>query len=217
MDLPLLTAWVHTASAEPGADDPAWIPPDGCQDLIGVQTPDGVTTWHVFALAQGAETVCLSPGVNVRGYRLHPGSQVDEATLIALTRHLPFEADEKVRTALAHTSRLNPSVQEALHALAHAPSVAAAAHGLGVSLRTLERLTHRHTQQPPGFWRGLARVRQAARALTTPCPLAELAVDHGFSDQAHLNLAFRHWLGCTPTQLRANPERLALLHATGHG
>ncbi|GAB4090086.1 AraC family transcriptional regulator [Hydrogenophaga soli] len=217
MDFPLLTAWVHTASAQPGADEPAWIPPDGCQDLIGVQTPDGVTTWHVFALAQRAETVCLPPGVSVRGYRLHPGSQVDDATLLALTRHQPFEADAEVRTALAHTSRLNPNVQEALHALAHAPSVAAAAHSLGVSLRTLERLTHRHTQQTPGFWRGLARVRQAARALTTPCPLAELAVDHGFSDQAHMNLAFRHWLGCTPTQLRASPDRLALLHATGHG
>jgi AraC-like DNA-binding protein len=217
MDFPLLTAWVHTASAQPGADDLAWIPPDGCQDLIGIQSPDGATTWHVFALAQRAETVPLPKGVCVRGYRLHPGSQVDEATLLALTRHLPFEADAEVRTTLAHTSRLNLHVQEALHALAHAPSVAAAAHGLGVSLRTLERLTHRHTQQTPGFWRGLARVRQAARALTTHSPLVELAVDHGFSDQAHFNLACRHWLGCTPAQLRASPERLVLLHATGHG
>lgn len=213
----LLTAWIHHAQPDEVTNGPAWIPPDGCQDLIGMEKPDGTTTWHVFTLAQHAQTVWLPPGVRVRGYRLRPGSQIDENTLIALTRQLAFDADTEVQTALSLSSHVEPRALEALQTLAHAPSVTAAAKSLGVSPRTLERLTIRTTRQTPNFWRGLARVRQAACSLRTDHPLADIAADHGYADQAHLNLAFRRWLRCTPGQLRASPDRLALLQDTGHG
>jgi len=32
-----------------------------------------------------------------------------------------------------------------------------------------------------------------------------------------MNLAFRHWLGCTPQQLQRDPQRLGLLLQSGYG
>lgn len=48
-------------------------------------------------------------------------------------------------------------------------------------------------------------------------PLAELAADHGYADQAHMTRAFRRWLGITPAGLRRDPDRAALLAASGYG
>jgi transcriptional regulator GlxA family with amidase domain len=88
-----------------------------------------------------------------------------------------------------------------------------------VSPRTLERLLHRHTAHTPAFWRSLARVRQTARCLAGQphWSLAEVAALHHWADQSHMNLAFRHWLGCTPRQLQRDPQRLGLLLQSGYG
>ena len=107
-------------------------------------------------------------------------------------------------------------MQEALHALAHIRTVGAAAQSLGVSERSLERLTQRATGQPPRFWRALARVRRAARDLATPQPLAEIAADHGYADQAHLSRDCLRWLGQTPAALRRSPEQLATVAQAGY-
>lgn len=193
----------------------AWIPPDGCQDLVGIALPGGPVQWHVYALSPQAETIALPAGARLCGFRLAPGTQVDTEALLQRTHALDLELDDgqQAMALLADTCTLDARVEESLQALAHAPSVTQAARSLGVSPRTLERLLHRHTAHPPAFWRSLARVRQTAHCLAAQLhwPLAEVA------DQPHMNLAFRHWLGCTPRQLQHDPQRLGLLLQSGYG
>jgi AraC-like DNA-binding protein len=47
--------------------------------------------------------------------------------------------------------------------------------------------------------------------------LAELAADQGFSDQAHMTREFRHWLGVTPAQVRAQVAWRDLMAQSGYG
>lgn len=62
-------------------------------------------------------------------------------------------------------------------------------------------------------------MRQTAHCLAAQLhwPLAEVAALHHWADQPHMNLAFRHWLGCTPRQLQHDPQRLGLLLQSGYG
>jgi AraC-like DNA-binding protein len=84
-----------------------------------------------------------------------------------------------------------------------------------VTPRTLQRQFRENALPPPGFWLGLARARRAALELRTGAPLADIAADAGYADQAHMTRAFRQWFGATPAQLREDACRLALLAQSG--
>ncbi len=201
------------------AQEQAWIPPDGCQDLVGIALPGGPVQWHVYALSPQAETIALPAGARLCGFRLAPGTQVDTEALLRRAGTLGLDDGQQAIALLADTCTLDARVEESLQALALAPSVVQAGRALGVSARTLERLLHRHTTRPPTFWRSLARVRQTARSLAAQpaWPLAEVAALHHWADQSHMNLAFRHWLGCTPRQMQRDAQRLSLLLQSGYG
>jgi transcriptional regulator GlxA family with amidase domain len=113
--------------------------------------------------------------------------------------------------------RLDARVEEALAALADTASIRHAVGALGVSERSLERLVQTATGQPPRYWRALARVRRAAQALDSAQPLAAIAADHGFADQAHFSRECRRWLGQTPSHLRKAPALLATAAQAGYG
>lgn len=213
----LLGMWRHQCAT--GTQEQAWIPPDGCQDLVGIALPGGAVQWHVYALSMRAETIALPVGALLCGYRLAPGTVVDTETLLRRAHALDLEDESRALTLLAESSTRDPRVQESLQALATTPSVAHAANSPGVSPRTLERLVRAQTGQTPTFWRTLARVRQTALSLDLhrTWPLPEVAAAHGYADQAHMNLAFRRWLGCTPTQLQRDAQRLTLLRQSGFG
>ncbi|MFO6419324.1 helix-turn-helix domain-containing protein [Hylemonella sp. W303a] len=127
------------------------------------------------------------------------------------------ELERRVLAALEEHTRLDPCVQEALHTLAHAHSVRHAVKALGVSQRGLERLTQQATARPPRFWLALARVRRAVRDLGTARPLAEIAADHGYADQAHFSRECRRWLGQSPSMLRRHPLGLMTATEAGYG
>lgn len=97
------------------------------------------------------------------------------------------------------------------------PNVTTAARALGLSERSLERLLLGGTGRTPVYWKRLARLRRVARALSPEVPLAELAVDHGFADQAHMTREFRRWLGTTPTRVQACASWRLLLAQSGYG
>lgn len=181
--------------------------------------PDGPVQWHVYALSPQAETIALPARARLCGFRLAPGTQVDTEALLQRTHAMDLDDGQQAMALLADTCTLDARVEESLQALVHAPSVTQAARSLGVSPRTLERLLRRHTAHPPAFWRSLARVRQTARSLAAlpHWPLAEVAALHHWADQSHMNLAFRHWLNCTPRQLQRNTQRLELLLQSGYG
>jgi AraC-like DNA-binding protein len=113
-------------------------------------------------------------------------------------------------------ARVDARVGEALDCLREAPALSVAQARLGVSARSLERLLSGHTQRGPLWWRNLARARHCARALAGATPLAELAADHGYADQAHMTRDLRRWFGATPTRLRAMPALIATLAAPAY-
>lgn len=97
-------------------------------------------------------------------------------------------------------------------AAAHAARLIAASGGrcamrdvaavVGVGERRLQQLFHAHVGLAPRAWRRLARLRACLRALRERPALrwADLAVDGGFYDQAHLVNEFRALCGMTPTE-----------------
>lgn len=215
--------------------------PDGCSDLILHVDVHGQSGWHVSALAEAAMEVPGRAGEQWLGYRLQPGTSVEAAALLravqaahAIWQQRKYRSgppssglthdsaalevlEASVLEAIDHHTHMDPRAQEALHALAYAPTVGAAARSLGVSERSLERLTQRATRQPPRFWRALARVRRAAQGLGTAQPLAEIAADHSYADQAHFSRDCLRWLGQTPASLRRAPQLLATVAQAGYG
>lgn len=209
--------------------------PDGCRDLILHVDVHNQSDWHVSALADAAMEVPGRAGEQWLGYRLLPGTRVDTAALLQtvqamwqqgqrragspslrLSPETP-ELEALVLEAIDHCTHTDSRAQEALHALTQMRTVGAAALSLGVSERSLERLTQRATGQPPRFWRALARVRRAAQGLGTAQPLIEIAADHGYADQAHFSRECLRWLGQTPASLRRTPPLLATLAQVGYG
>ncbi|MFC7479829.1 helix-turn-helix domain-containing protein [Luedemannella flava] len=73
-----------------------------------------------------------------------------------------------------------------------------------LSVRTLQRLAHRHVGLPPLAMIRRRRLQQAAERLRADpgASLAAVAADLGFSDQAHLANEFRTVLGLTPSGYR---------------
>lgn len=79
-----------------------------------------------------------------------------------------------------------------------------AATGMAVSLRTLQRLTHRHVGLPPLALIRRRRLQEAAQRLREEpgTDLAALAADLGYADHAHLTGDFREVLGIVPSGYR---------------
>ena len=192
------------------------VAPDGCRDLIVVVPRSGAPVSFVSALADATETPGFAAGDRAVGVRLRAGVRVDERALAASLRGGERCDDGDLFAAIADAVTLAPRVREALACLREAPALALAQGRLGVSERSLERLLSQGTGRGPLFWRNLARARRCARALAGAAPLAELAADHGYADQAHMTRELRRWFGAPPTRLRAMPAFLSTLDAPAY-
>jgi AraC-like DNA-binding protein len=192
------------------------VPPDGCRDLIVVAPRAGAPVCFVSALADTTEMPEFAPGDRAVGVRLRPGAQFDETALLALLRDGERADDSDLMAAIGSAVQLDTRVREALDCLREAPTLLLARRRLGVSERSLERLLALRTQRGPLFWRQLARARRCARALAGTAPLAYLAAEHGYADQAHMTRDLRRWFGATPTGLRATPGFLETLAAPAY-
>ena len=222
-DLPLavLEIWQHTS---PQQACPVVLP-DGCRDLIIRVVPEGEAICFVSALSDKAYTVESVAGERFVGYRFRPGTRLDEVRLLrqvqAVVSDTQALADLMVDPAgglewVDQWAVWDRRVDEAPLSVSAAPTVASAALGLGVSERTLERLLRQVTGRTPGYWKGLARVRRAAAALSGEVSLAELAADHGYADQAHMSRAFQQWFGVSPSRFRADANLLETVRQSGY-
>ena len=183
--------------------------PDGCRDLIVIVPRIGAPVSFVSALADATEEPEFAAGDRAVGVRLRPGAQVDEPAMRALLREGERSDDRDLLDAIGAVVTLDSRVREALDCLQEAPALSTAHARLGVSERSLERLLTQRTQRGRLFWHNLARARRCARALAGGEPLAQLAAEHGYADQAHMARDLRRWFGATPTRLRAMPAFLA--------
>ncbi len=209
----LLSIWRHTSSGAGGS----WVVPDGCLDLIGRQTPGQAPQWTVSNLMDRSIWIDAPEGQRYVGLRMRAGAQVDRARLVASVRGRELDDTPSLLAQIEAAVRLDARVIEALQALSAERSVQAATAQLGVSERTLQRLLSPATGRSPVYWKRLARLRQTALALRQANALADLAHDHGFTDQAHMSRELRAWLGVSPRQLQQQDSLLRLLGEPGFG
>ena len=192
------------------------VAPDGCRDVIVVVPRAGAPVSFVSALADATETPGFAAGDRAVGVRLRPGAQIVVRALADLLRGGERSDDGDLSSAIGAVVTLDARVREALACLREAPALATAHRRLGVSERSLERLLSQRTQRGPLFWRNLARARRCARALAGSEPLAHLAAEHGYADQAHMTRDLRRWFGAAPTRLRGMPGFLSSLAAPAY-
>lgn len=81
-----------------------------------------------------------------------------------------------------------------------------AAVRLAMSVRTLQRLAHRHVGLPPAAMIRRRRLQEAAQRVRDDpqVDLATLAAESGYADHAHLTNDFRSVLGFTPSSYAQN-------------
>jgi AraC-like DNA-binding protein len=193
------------------------VVPDGCIDLVW--TGERVI---VAGPDTSARLVTLAPGSRLVGVRLRPGvagavlglpaselcdlapdasdvvsmpaaSAIVEALASGAAPHAtllgfvdgPFEPDPLIRAAMAALGR--PRAR-----------VGAVAVELGVSARQLQRRVSDAVGYGPKM---LARVLRFRRLqMLAPAPLAELALDAGYADQAHMTAEVTHLAGLSPVR-----------------
>lgn len=191
----VLQKWMHKAQVCAAE----LVLPDGCRDIIRIDHPNGQCEWRVTPLQAAPEIVELTPGADLTGYRLSPGSHISADFLCGLEQGIEVNENDIHHEVTAQTRSA-----EAIRCLSEAEGVERAARASGVSVRSLHRLLIKETGKSPIFWLRLARVRRASQDHQSP--LAAVAADHGFSDQAHMAREFRHWFGLSPRALRSNAK-----------
>lgn len=124
--------------------------------------------------------------------------------------HQRIDRLESIIAARLSTRRvMHPAVPYALERLRADSRIASVLAATGCSHRTLISLFRRSVGLAPKEYCRVLRFRRVLRALSTPGarPLADVAIEAGFSDQAHFSREFRIFAGVTPTEYRrASPD-----------
>jgi hypothetical protein len=71
----------------------------------------------------------------------------------------------------------------------------------GASKRTVRRHVSQVTGLSPNFLSQIERAKYAAKLLQKGVPIAKVAIDAGYSDQAHMTKSVKKIMGSTPAQL----------------
>lgn len=191
---------------------PVTIYPDGCRDVIWWQARGQAPQWRLAPLDLTARRLQGLAGAQMQGFRLRPGAVVSQDLLRVLKPDAP-DAGE----AIAALAAVPADLAEVFAAIVELGplDVAGLARGLGVSARSLQRLTRAATGQGPLYWLRLARLRRAFGLGQQAMPLAHIAHEAGFADQAHFTREARQFHGATPRQLLANGRALQAILAPG--
>ncbi|WP_349367649.1 helix-turn-helix domain-containing protein [Salinarimonas sp.] len=207
----IIARWSHPAQRA----EVATILPDGCVDLILVRDRDGRVRPRVSALMDGPTPVRIAAGAAYHGFRLLPGARID-ATALSAAAAAAGNDEALLLDRLPEFAFRSQVLADALAHLAQARSVTDAAGRAGVRARTLQRVTLRETSRGPDFWRRLARARRAARRAIAGEPLADIAADEGYCDQAHMTRELVRWFGASPWRLARDARLAAQLAEVGY-
>jgi len=207
----------------PKSNSVVW--PDGCRDLIAIISrtrPPEVLCSGLEGAARPVlctdETrfvgVRLAPGVTFPWERADPeGMRMDEdfsEHLASSKQHWGFAHDPKaiLETLIRTIDSLASSPPSWVSNYFEDLNDGTAGRVSSLSERSVRRQLVKATGAPPKYWSGLGRARKAGLEVSrSEVPLAAVAADNGFSDQAHMSREIRRWFGCTPKSLRANREQ----------
>ncbi len=199
--------------------------PDGCRDILiirdnavsrnSLSVDDAhaksnirITDWDDCArVVQVKKGQCLSgfrlcPGLSVEGHDL-AGLINDENEISLFIDYLAFKNSESI--ALVRELTIS------------GVTIKTVAKQAGVSVRTLQRQLKKLNLPKPEYWLQLSRARLAACALPCRVPLADIALEFGYSDQSHMTRDFTRWFGVTPAKLRQDTTLLAEVNQLGAG
>ena len=192
-------------------DRPFLLQPTGRANVFGVRLRWGAGTALVPGPATEwvGRTTTLDELWSIQGRRLLEGLGAVEGF------------GDRVRLAAAWLIRVTEAgapverrVQAALAALDRGADLRRAAQASGVGSRHLERLFHAHVGRSPKVMQRLLRFQSAARVLYGGRPasgLAAVALECGYSDQAHLTREFREFAAITPAAFVGDESGLAEL------
>jgi AraC-like DNA-binding protein len=201
--------WSYAA----GAASSSLIAADGCFDLILEADGRCRMSAFVYAPVTRAHHAHVEAGTRLFGVRLRPGyaaALIDSHTNIlrAVERHAiaearPDELESIVMSAVEDHSRPPNIVADFI---AQARAAAGALRLTSPSSTSRERELQRECRRwlgltPKAFLR-IERAWAARDAIREGGPLAMIAADFGYADQAHLTRDVRELLGVTPRQLR---------------
>lgn len=224
---PVICNWSAELSA---GTDIIW--PDGCRDVIAIMPEGQPATLLCSGLDDTARRIRCQTTTRFVGVRLAPGvtfswEQATPETLrsdrqlqhwsASYLQHIQPQSNHASAGTLLHdlqqhinnTAITPPAWIREFLAESADPSDNCprrlTSTGWPRSERNMRRLLVEYTGRPPRYWQQLARIRAVARAITANDePLAALAAEYRFADQAHMSRDIRRWLGCTPAMLRTD-------------
>ena len=174
--------------------------------------------WAVGALLRPAAVAALVENPAGLVDRAEPLDlpELHDAVVRAMISPVP-PAERRQRATHTMAAWLTSAVGDATDAGRHANTMAdllmasdvrtpeQAATRLAVSVRTLQRMAHRHVGLSPAAMIRRRRLQEAADRIRSGdvTDLAHLAADLGYADHAHLTTDFRTVLGFTPSAYRA--------------
>jgi AraC-like DNA-binding protein len=183
--------WAHLSGLQPG---PAEVRHDG--RMRGVQVDLGVP---------GARALLGVPAGELAGELLEAGdvtahfASVPEQLAGAPRVRWRGLVEAALVTALDRPRReARAEVGHALAQLTRGQPVRATAAEVGLSRRHLGELVRRETGLSPKQFQRVARFQRAHRAVRAGRPLATVAVECGYADQAHLTREWTALAGCSP-------------------
>lgn len=135
-----------------------------------------------------------------------PASLLEQQSLLleALSQLFLRHADRRDRLCIPRPeSKAVSQVRAYLEAhYAESLSIDTLANLVGLSPFYLIRSFQQQVGLPPHAYQRQWQILQAKRSLRSRKPLAEIALEHGFYDQSHLNRSFKQVFGITPGQYR---------------
>lgn len=124
----------------------------------------------------------------------------DESHQLELMQRALFSRLRPVRA-------MHPAIAQTVQGLGQGAPVASLARASGLSHRLLLARFRAATGLAPKAYARVLRFRHALRLLARGQPLADIAIDAGYSDQAHFNREFRELSGMTPQAYKRAPVR----------
>lgn len=182
------------------------IMPDGCRDVILRTRENGANQYFVSPYFKTAQKVILLAGSHSKGFRLSPGSVIDEAGLLS-NLQTTKNSDHNIVDLINEFVSVSGNTSDALKCIECSPSsITQVAKELGVHTRTLQRYIRNETGLTPNYWLQLSRIRKAGRLIAQARPIADVALSLGYSDQSHLTRECSRWFGVTPKELKHRPD-----------
>ena len=187
-------------------------------------------------VSKQAQVITLSPGAMVVGIRFHPamsfailGKIYQQATKIQQTQEngLKFNnLDVQLKQTQGHYARIvvlyrwldkilqsvdtiPVPLSSALKALDNKKSPGELSSHITLSQRQIERQFQKWLDMTPKYYQRISRVKKALKIikLNPTTELADLALNRGFSDQAHMTREFKHIARITPKQYARKIEK----------